>query len=89
MSIIDFNKVWDLKKKHKYLEVQSDWMNGWTKIISFDIDWCYNDCDHPGWTFTFELAKLWFFQITYYDSRHWDMIVEDNAKEANAASKSS
>ena len=76
MNILDFNKVWDLKKKYKYFEVQSDWRNGWTKIFSFDIDINLTECDHPGWTVTFELFKIWFFQMTYYDSRHWDMIQE-------------
>jgi len=77
-NILDFNKVWELKEKYKYLEVQSDWMNGWTKIIGFDIDIHLTECDHPGWTFTIELFKLWFFQVTYYDSRHQEMIEEDD-----------
>ena len=72
----DYNKTWQVKE-NKFFEIQSDWMNGWTKIIAFDIDIHFTDCDHPGWTFTFELFTLWFFQVTWYDNRHWDMIVED------------
>jgi len=61
-------------KENKYFEIQSDWMNGWTKILSFDIDVHLEECDHPGWTLTIELFKLWYFGLTYYDSRHWDSI---------------
>ncbi len=75
--ILDYNKVWKLKKKYKYLEVQSDWINGWTAIFAFDISINLKDCDHPGWNVRLELFKLWFFQVTYYDSRHWDMIQKD------------
>ena len=74
------NKVWKINE-NKYLEVQSDWMNGWTKIFSFDIDIKLKEVDHPGWTFTLELFKLWFFQITYYDSRHWDMIENEDRND--------
>ena len=66
-------KDWKVKT-NKHLEIQSDWYNGWTKILCFDIDIHSEDCDHPGWTFTFELCKLWFFQITYYDIRHQEEI---------------
>ena len=79
VNILDFNKVWQVKE-NKFFEVQSDWMNGWTKILAFDIDANLKDCDHPGWTFTIELFKLWFFQVTYYDNRHWEMLVEDEKR---------
>ena len=69
----DYNKAWQIKE-NKYIEVQLDWRNGWTKIFAFDIDIQFKDCDHPGWTFTFEIFKLWFLQISYYDNRHRDQI---------------
>ena len=76
MSIIDYNNTWKVKE-NKYFEIQSDWRNGWTKILAFDIDVKLKDCDHPGWTFTIELFKVWFFQISYYDSRHQEQIEKD------------
>lgn len=29
-------------------------------------------CDHAGLYFTFSLLKLFFFEINFYDSRHWN-----------------
>jgi len=80
VNILDFNKVWQIKE-NKFFEIQSDWMNGWTKILAFDIDIHSKDCDHPGWTVTLELFKLWFFQVTYYDNRHWDQIEKDERED--------
>jgi len=64
-------------KENKYLEIQSEWCNGWTKILSLDLSIKFTDCDHPGWTFNLEIFKLWFFQIVYYDTRHWDRIEDE------------
>jgi len=74
---IDYNKAWQVKE-NKMIEVQSDWKNGWTKLFAIDVDIKFTDCDHPGWTFTLELFKLWFFQVSYYDQRHQDQIEKDN-----------
>jgi hypothetical protein len=73
-------KVWKIKE-NKYFEIQSDWFNGWTAFLCADITFNFKDCDHPGWSTRLDLFKLWYLGFTYYDSRHWDMIEEDEHRK--------
>lgn len=54
--------------EHKCLEIQSDWRNSWTAILGLRL--ATHDGDHKGWSFSIELFTVWYFGITYYDTRH-------------------
>ena len=63
-------KTWTLSK-NKSIELQIDWCNGWTAICGFNFN-ITTRRDHPGAALSFEILKLLYIGVVFYDHRHWD-----------------
>ena len=68
---IHWNPYWQLSK-YKGLEIQVDW-NTPEMASPFNFSFSITrHCDHAGVEFTFELLELLYFNVHFYDARHWD-----------------
>ncbi len=67
---INWCKGWKLSE-NKALEIQFATVKDFSDWFSFKL-YTKSKCDHAGIRFNFEFMTIIFFEILFYDIRHWD-----------------
>jgi hypothetical protein len=61
--------------KNKSIEFQLEFLNDWTSILGINIDYT-TKCDHAGASFELNILKMIYFNVVFYDHRHWNYETE-------------
>jgi len=73
MKIITWSpKYLNIKlSNNKYLSIQLEFNNFVEDNFKFSLEFA-RQTDHAGWEFIFSICKLFWFNVHFYDRRHWD-----------------